>query len=44
MKRADTILDLGPGAGKFGGEVVAQGSLAHPEEQEERDGQASNIR
>ncbi|MEZ5387740.1 MAG: excinuclease ABC subunit UvrA [Prosthecobacter sp.] len=27
MKRADTILDLGPGAGKFGGEVVAQGSL-----------------
>ncbi|MFM2141699.1 MAG: excinuclease subunit UvrA, partial [Verrucomicrobiota bacterium] len=29
MKRADTILDLGPGAGKFGGEVVAQGTLAH---------------
>lgn len=28
MKRADTILDLGPGAGKFGGEVVAQGTLA----------------
>ncbi|MBL9178648.1 MAG: ATP-binding cassette domain-containing protein [Verrucomicrobiaceae bacterium] len=27
MKRADTILDLGPGAGKFGGQVVAQGSL-----------------
>jgi excinuclease ABC subunit A len=29
MKRADTILDLGPGAGKFGGQVVAQGTLAH---------------
>ncbi|MBL9144336.1 MAG: excinuclease ABC subunit UvrA [Verrucomicrobiaceae bacterium] len=28
MKRADTILDLGPGAGRFGGEVIAQGSLA----------------
>ncbi len=27
MKRADTILDLGPGAGKFGGQVVAQGTL-----------------
>ncbi|MCB1275125.1 excinuclease ABC subunit UvrA, partial [Prosthecobacter sp.] len=27
MRRADTILDLGPGAGKFGGQVVAQGSL-----------------
>ena len=27
MKFADTILDLGPGAGRFGGEVVAQGSL-----------------
>ena len=29
MKRADTILDLGPGAGKFGGQIVAQGTLAH---------------
>ncbi|MDB6137328.1 MAG: excinuclease family protein [Verrucomicrobiaceae bacterium] len=29
MKRADTILDLGPGAGRFGGEVIAQGTLAH---------------
>ncbi len=28
MRRADTILDLGPGAGTFGGQVVAQGSLA----------------
>jgi excinuclease ABC subunit A len=28
MRRADTILDLGPGAGKFGGYVVAQGTLA----------------
>lgn len=27
MKRADTILDLGPGAGKFGGQIVAQGTL-----------------
>jgi excinuclease ABC subunit A len=27
MRRADTILDLGPGAGRFGGEIVAQGSL-----------------
>jgi len=27
MKRADTILDLGPGAGKFGGQIVAQGNL-----------------
>jgi excinuclease ABC subunit A len=27
MKFADTILDLGPGAGRFGGEIVAQGSL-----------------
>ncbi|WP_395741845.1 excinuclease ABC subunit UvrA [Prosthecobacter sp.] len=28
MKRADTILDLGPGAGKFGGQIVAQGTMA----------------
>jgi excinuclease ABC subunit A len=27
MKRADTILDLGPGAGRFGGQIIAQGSL-----------------
>ncbi len=40
MRRADTILDLGPGAGKFGGEVVAQGTLAQiSEEQEQRHGQ-----
>ncbi|MFZ4596855.1 MAG: excinuclease ABC subunit A, partial [Verrucomicrobiaceae bacterium] len=29
MKRADTIIDLGPGAGRFGGEIIAQGTLAH---------------
>ena len=28
MRRADTIIDLGPGAGRFGGELVAQGTLA----------------
>ncbi len=28
MRRADHILDLGPGAGRHGGEVVAQGTLA----------------
>ena len=28
MRRADTILDLGPGAGKFGGQIVAQGTMA----------------
>ncbi len=28
MRRADTILDLGPGAGVNGGHVVAQGTLA----------------
>ncbi len=28
MRRADHIFDLGPGAGMFGGELVAQGSLA----------------
>jgi len=28
MRRADTILDLGPGAGVHGGELVAQGTLA----------------
>jgi excinuclease UvrABC ATPase subunit len=28
MRRADTILDLGPGAGRLGGEVIAQGTLA----------------
>ncbi len=27
MRRADTIIDLGPGAGRFGGEVIAKGSL-----------------
>jgi len=29
MRRADTIIDLGPGAGRFGGEVISQGNLAH---------------
>jgi len=28
MRRADTIIDLGPGAGSRGGHVVAQGTLA----------------
>ena len=28
MRRADTIIDLGPGAGSRGGQVVAQGTLA----------------
>jgi excinuclease ABC subunit A len=27
MRRADTIIDLGPGAGRFGGEVVAMGNM-----------------
>lgn len=27
MRRADTIIDLGPGAGRFGGEVIARGDL-----------------
>lgn len=27
MHRADTIIDLGPGAGRFGGEVIATGNL-----------------
>ncbi len=29
MRRADTIIDLGPGAGRFGGEVISQGNLEH---------------
>ena len=29
MRRADTIIDLGPGAGRFGGEVISQGNLKH---------------
>ncbi len=29
MRRADTIIDLGPGAGRFGGEVISQGPLKH---------------
>jgi excinuclease ABC subunit A len=24
MRRADTIIDLGPGAGRFGGEVIVR--------------------
>ncbi len=28
MRRADHVIDLGPGAGSFGGEVVAEGTLA----------------
>ena len=31
MRRADHIIDLGPGAGVHGGEVVAQGTLAEIE-------------
>ncbi len=27
IRRADTIIDLGPGAGRFGGELVAKGTL-----------------
>ncbi|QIF05682.1 excinuclease ABC subunit UvrA [Roseimicrobium sp. ORNL1] len=27
MRRADTIIDLGPGAGRFGGQIVAMGNL-----------------
>ena len=33
MRRADQIIDLGPGAGKFGGEVMAQGTLAQIKEE-----------
>jgi len=29
MRRADYILDLGPGAGRFGGQLVAEGPPAH---------------
>jgi len=29
MRRADTIIDLGPGAGRFGGQVISQGNLEH---------------
>lgn len=29
MRRADTIIDLGPGAGRFGGEIISQGPLQH---------------
>ncbi len=28
MRRSDCIIDLGPGAGKFGGELMAQGTVA----------------
>jgi excinuclease ABC subunit A len=28
MKRADVIIDLGPGAGRFGGEITAMGTMA----------------
>ncbi|CAN5889857.1 excinuclease ABC subunit UvrA [soil metagenome] len=27
MKRADTIIDLGPGAGRYGGEITAMGTI-----------------
>jgi excinuclease ABC subunit A len=32
MRRADTIIDLGPGAGRLGGRVVAQGTLREIEQ------------
>ena len=32
MRRADHIIDLGPGAGVHGGEVVAQGTLREIEQ------------
>jgi len=35
MRRADNVLDLGPGPGKEGGEVVANGSLAEVIETDE---------
>ena len=31
MRRADTIIDLGPGAGRFGGEVTAMGTITEIE-------------
>src|SRR4051812_28445173 len=37
MRRADYIIDLGPGAGREGGEIVASGTLAEIE----RDGQSA---
>ena len=36
MRRADHIIDLGPGAGMHGGEVVAQGTLREIKEHETR--------
>src|SRR5205085_11933568 len=32
MRRADHVIDLGPGAGVNGGEIVAQGTLAELQE------------
>ena len=43
MEAADYIIDMGPGSGRYGGEVIATGTLKEIKQQKFRDRQLSAL-